>query len=169
LNINSLKIPYLVYFSFVLISATWVLLIILAPFFYSQGGSLAELGSFIYLFFSKTCHQIDSRSFSIFGYKLAVCSRCASVYLGFILSVLIYPVFKKLNNEKLPSIWFLIIPVVLLAADSLFDVFDFIKNSFWTRSITGFIIGFVLPFFLIPGFVNFIYQVNNVFKKNNKS
>jgi len=86
------------------------------------------------------------------------------IYLGFFISVLFYPVIRKIKNRDMPSIWLLIIPVILLAADTIPDILDIYKNSFLTRSITGFIIGFVLPLFLIPGVVNFIYGAQKVFQ-----
>ena len=166
---NNLKIHNIVYFSFMIISVIWITLIFAAPYFYSQGGDLAEIGTYIYLFFSKCCHQIDSRSFKIFGYKLAVCSRCTAIYLGFFLSVILYPFIRKIRNREMPNIWILIFPVLLLAADTLLDLFEIYKNGFVSRSITGLLIGFVLPLFLIPGFINFVFGSVKIFVNNNKT
>lgn len=88
-----------------------------------------------------------------------------SVYLGFLIAVIFYPVKLKLSNTELPSIWFLFIPVFLIAADVFFDTTGFFSNSFLTRSITGAVTGFVLPFFLIPGFVK---MVNDIFNSSDK-
>lgn len=131
------------------------------------GGAFAKISVFIYYFFSPVCHQQDARSFHLFGYKLGVCSRCTAIYLGFFIAVIFYPIKYKLSNTELPTIWFLLIPVFLIALDALLDVFGLLANSFFTRSVTGAVAGFMLPFFLIPGFVKLINDVlNSVFKKS---
>lgn len=140
----------------------------MAPLFMESGGALAKVSVFIYYFFSPVCHQQDARSFHIFGYKLAVCSRCISIYLGFLIAVILYPIKFKLSNIELPSIWYLLIPVAMIAADAFFDIFGLYANSFLSRSVTGGITGFVLPFFLIPGFVKLFNDVFNFsYKKYN--
>jgi len=137
------------------------------------GGVFAKISFFIYYFFSPVCHQYDERSFHIFGYKLAVCSRCVSVYLGFLAGVFVYPIKHKLTNTELPSLWHLLIPSVILGLDVFFDVFGFLKNSYWTRSITGVYIGLILPFFLLPGFIKFFSDsanyVSNKIQNNTKN
>jgi uncharacterized membrane protein len=140
------------------------LLIFAAPALWYSGGVFAKISSFIYFAFSTTCHQLDSRSFHIFGYKLGVCSRCTSLYIAFLLGTIVYPFFRKINDVKLPSIWYLLIATGLLLADSSLEIFNFQDNTFLTRTVTGFILGFVLPFYLIPGFVNFVQEVVSFFK-----
>jgi uncharacterized membrane protein len=102
------------------------------------------------------------------GYKLAVCSRCVSVYLSFLVGCILYPVFKKIDNKHLPSLWYLVFPLAILILDAGLDMLDIIKNTFLTRSITGALIGFVLPFFLIPGFVNFFSEIDSFVKDKKK-
>jgi hypothetical protein len=58
----------------------WVSLILLAPVFKNVGFNSAAAS--IYQFFSLICHQIAERSFHLFGYQFAVCSRCFGVYFG---------------------------------------------------------------------------------------
>lgn len=157
-----------IYAIVLIITFAWMLLIFLAPIFMSTGETGKKISSFIYLFFSKVCHQKDERSFHLFGHNLGVCSRCVWIYAGFFIGTLIYPFIKKINNVKLPSIWYLIIPVFLLGADVMSDSFGIFPNTFFTRSVTGFIIGFVLVFFLLPGFLKFFYEVN-LFLKNKLS
>ncbi|MBS1513916.1 MAG: DUF2085 domain-containing protein [Bacteroidetes bacterium] len=131
-----------------------------------MGGIFSKISVFLYYFFSPVCHQSDARSFHILGYKFAVCSRCMFIYLGFLFAVILYPVKYKLYNIELPSIWLLLIPAVLTGLDVFMDMFGFFSNSFFSRSITGFVIGAVLPFFLIPGFVKMFNEGSLFFKKN---
>lgn len=155
-----------IYLIFFLITLIWNVLIIIAPVFYDNSGLLKHISDFSYSFFSVTCHQIDNRSFHFLGEKFAVCSRCLSIYWAFLISVIIYPFIKGFNNVKLPSLWILFIPGLIVFLDAAFDFFDVFKNSFLTRSVSGALIGFVLPYYLIPGFYNFFSEMNIYFKSN---
>ncbi len=157
------KISLAVYFVFLSVSIVWVSMILLAPYLYSGGGSDAGFGSYIYLFFSATCHQIDSRSFTLFGFKLAVCSRCTIIYGSFLFSVILYPLVRNLNEVKIPGIWVLLIPAVMVALDAILDFTGIFPNTFLSRAITGFLLGFVLPLFLIPGFINLFRGLFKIF------
>jgi len=152
------------YITILLITLIWCLLVFAAPAFWGFGGVFAEVSSFIYYAFSTTCHQLEDRSFHIFGYKLAVCSRCTSIYVAFLAGTIVYPFLKRFDNVKLPSIWYLLIAAGLLLVDSSLEIFKFQDNTFLSRSATGFILGFILPFYLIPGFVNFVQEVVSFFK-----
>jgi uncharacterized membrane protein len=162
-----------IYLIFLIITLLWNILIVFAPIFYGSTGFLKTISGFSYSFFSVTCHQIDNRSYHILGEKYAVCSRCLSIYWAFLISVIIYPFIKGFNNVKLPSLWFLFVPCVFVFFDAVIDFFDIFKNTYITRSISGALIGFVLPFYLIPGFNNFfneifIYLKGNYFEKGKK-
>jgi uncharacterized membrane protein len=156
-----------IYFIFLAVSFVWTAFIFLIPVFAGMGGIFAKIADFGYIFYSTTCHQLDERSFFIFGNKLAVCSRCSSSYAAFLLSVILYPFIKGLNNRNLPMLWILMIALVLLSADVFLDVFDVMSNTFVSRMITGGITGFVLPFYLIPGAMNFSDEIFVKLKKKN--
>ena len=73
---------------FVFLSAVIFNFLVLSPVVMTQVG-LDKLARFVYLFFKPICHQIDSRSFHIYGVKLAVCSRCSLIYSGVLIGVVI--------------------------------------------------------------------------------
>lgn len=152
---------YLIILGFV---ALWCLLILLAPFLLSLGGFAADISFFMYSLFSPVCHQEEARSFSIFGHMMGVCSRCSILYLGFLVGTVIYPFIKKVTNVKLPSVWYLVIASGLMVGDVALDLMDVYKNNFVTRSITGATLGFVLAFYIIPGMINFIYEIYSFIK-----
>lgn len=154
-----------IYFTILIFSFVWLLMIFIAPVFMNSGGALEKAGSVIYIFFSKVCHQDDSRSFWFHEHKLAVCSRCVWIYAGFFFGTSVYPVKYKLNNIIPPSVWILITAVLLLIADVSLDITGIIPNTIYSRSVTGFIIGSVLPFYIVPGFVKFFYEVNSFLRK----
>ena len=148
-----------VYLIILSVSLVWLMLIFVCPLFMKFGGEYEKISSFVYLFFSKVCHQQDERSFHLFEHKLGVCSRCVWIYAGFLIGTVLYPFRKDLSNVNTPSSWFLIIAVSILFIDVLLDSLGIISNTIYSRSVTGFIIGTVLPFYLIPGFVRFFHEL----------
>lgn len=148
-----------IYYSFLIVSIVWTAFIFLIPVFDNFGGFFAKIADFGYIFYSTTCHQIDERSFFIFGHKVAVCSRCSSSYVAFLISVIVYPFIRGIDNKKMPSLFLLFTALFLLAADVFLDISGIISNTFLSRMITGGFIGFVLPFYLIPGSVNFFGEI----------
>lgn len=158
-----------IYFIFLSFTLLWNILIAFGPFFADSEGLPGALSSFSYSFFSVTCHQIDNRSYHFLGEKLAVCSRCSSIYWSFLFSVIIYPFIKGFNNVKLPSLWILLVPGFIVFLDAAFDFLNVLNNTFVSRSVTGALIGLVLPFYLIPGFYNFSNELSSYFKKNYQS
>ncbi len=93
---------------------------------------------------------MDERSFHIFGYKLAVCSRCTAIYYGVTLGIVLYPLFKSLNNVEIPGLIFLIIPTIALVVDFSVNYLNIAQNNFVSRSITGGALGISTSFFLVP-------------------
>lgn len=156
-----------IYFIFLSFTLIWNLIIIFAPVFAGSSGILKSVSDFSYSFFSVTCHQLDNRSFHILGEKYAVCSRCLVIYWAFLFSLIIYPFIKGFNNVNLPTLWVLFIPGLIVFADATLDFFNVVNNTFVSRSISGGLIGFVLPFYLIPGFYNFTNELIIYFKDNN--
>jgi len=159
------NLPVKIYVIILTGTVLWLMLICLAPFMMQLGGSAKELSLIIYFFFSKTCHQMDDRSFHFFGYKFAVCSRCFSIYSGFLAGTIIYPFINKITKISFPKPFFLIGSTVPVIADVILDKAGILHNTFLSRSVTGFLFGAVLPFYLIPGFVRFYYEVNSYLRK----
>lgn len=160
-----LKFNLKIYIIFLSVTFIWTLSIYLIPVFVSVGGVWEKIADYGYLFFASTCHQLDDRSFFIFGNKVAVCSRCASVYSAFLTGVILYPLLRGLENKKLPSIWILLLFALLLFLDAVLDALGILKNTFISRAITGSLIGFLLPFYLIPGTVNFANEIYDKLSK----
>lgn len=154
-----MKFNLKIYVIFLSVTFLWTLSIYLIPAFESMGGMWEKVSDFGYVFFASTCHQLDDRSFFVFGNKMAVCSRCASVYTAFLAGVVLYPFIKGLENKVLPSIWILLSFALLLFLDAAFDVMDILKNTFLSRALTGSMIGSLLPFYLIPGSINFANEI----------
>lgn len=168
-NMNSVSfadssVSKITYFTFLYFNLIWLLLIFAAPYLASMGGYFLNIADVIYIFFSGVCHQDESRSFHLAGNILGVCSRCTLIYTGFFAGMILYPAKYKLNNTSVPSLIYLMAAVFLLLLDVISDMSGFMKNTFLTRSITGFFTGIVLPFYLIPGFVKFFDEVVSFLK-----
>jgi uncharacterized membrane protein len=136
----------------------WCAGIIAAPLWKDEPGVRGGVSQFLYTFFSKSCHQLDSRSFHIAGAKLGMCSRCTMIYFAFLFSTMLYPLVKKMSNLYIPPIWMLLGAAALVAIDAGLDSFDILKNTYATREVTGTIIGLVLPFYIIPGTLRMFYE-----------
>jgi uncharacterized membrane protein len=137
------------------VAIVWCAGILLAPVWGACGDEChdfrGDVSGVLYSFYSKSCHQLDDRSFHIAGYKLGVCSRCTFIYFAFLLSTVIYPFTRRLNITKMPSVWILLAGAALVGLDAGLDIFDVVKNTSATREITGAILGAILPFYIIPG------------------
>ncbi len=113
----------------------------------------------LYRFFQPVCDQIDARSFHIFGYKLAVCSRCASIYYGVTLGIIVYPFFRSLKNVQIPEVVYLVIPLGALIIDFSVNYLDVGHNTFASRSVTGGIFGISLAFYIVPVWISLLKEL----------
>lgn len=139
----------------------WTALIFLAPLLHSFGGVFERISSAIYVLFSRTCHQDSARSFHILNLPLAVCSRCIAIYAGFVIGTVLYPFKYSFDNIRPPSLYILIVPLLLLLLDVALDLLNILSNTYLSRSVTGFLMGFALAPFIIPGFVKFFIEVHS--------
>lgn len=129
----------------------WVLLIVLPPLF--AGFGRMGFASPIYYFFSNICHQMTERSFHLGEHQLAVCSRCFGVYFGLLAGLLIYPLWRRLENiEPLPRKW-LLLSIVPMGIDWSMTVFGFWENTHATRFVTGLILGVTCATYILPAVV----------------
>jgi uncharacterized membrane protein len=148
----------IIYIVVVAISLIWCGGILIAPLWAGETGYKGSLSDGFYSFYSSSCHQLDERSFHLNEHKYGVCSRCTSIYFGFLFGVMLYPFVRKLNNIDLPSLLYLFIGVALMVIDVGLDIADVVKNSFLTREISGTILGIILPFYIIPGIIRVFYE-----------
>ena len=158
---NKLEIkPYqrAVYTVILFIAIIWCAGILIAPLWANEQGFKKDSSEFLYTFYSASCHQDDARSLHISGFELGVCSRCTAIYFSFLLASILYPFIRKLNNLILPPLWILLAGAGLVAVDAGLDIFGIVPNTFISREITGAIIGFILPFYIIPGSIMLVNE-----------
>jgi uncharacterized membrane protein len=139
-------------------TAAWCALILLAPAATSAAG-FAPIGGILYAFFSPLCHQIDTRSFHLFGGPLAVCGRCSAIYFGFLSGTIAYPFAANLLRTGRQGRMFLFIAVAPMLLDVVLEVTGLHESSNALRAVTGAWFGSLLPFVIIPGAVEGISQL----------
>ena len=139
----------------------WCALILVAPAAASSG-AYGPLGSLLYAFFSPLCHQIDSRSFHLFGARLAVCGRCTSIYFGFLSGALAYPLVRRIKistGSVQPGRMYLAVAVLPMLVDFALEAAGVYDSSNLIRASTGAWFGLLIPFLIIPGAIEGVSQL----------
>ncbi|HEX7574727.1 MAG TPA: DUF2085 domain-containing protein [Bacteroidota bacterium] len=139
-------------------TAAWCALIVLAPAATSSP-RFVPFGGILYAFFSPLCHQIDARSFHLFGGPLAVCGRCSAIYFGFLFGTIAYPFAGNLLRGARRGRMFLIVAVAPMLLDVMLEVTGLHESSNALHAVTGAWFGILLPFLIIPGAVEGIGQL----------
>lgn len=161
---NRTKTAKSVYSVILTVAFIWCALAIAAPLLINSGGVFTKISFFLYSLFSTTCHQEEVRSFTIAGGQVAVCSRCMIIYLSFTLGSIVYPFVRNLSSISMPPLWILLSTAGIMFIDAVSGIIGVYENTFLTRSLTGGLLGFVLPFYIIPGLINFTFEVKTFFK-----
>ncbi len=146
------------YLIWLLLVAIWCGGIVLAP---ALSTKLPGVSSFLYSFYSPICHQIDARSFHLSGEKIGVCSRCSSIYFGFLFSLALYPFFRKLQAPESPKRQWIALAVLPMIIDVFVNFTGIHESTLLTRAITGLLFGLILPFYLIPPLLEGITQLRD--------
>ncbi len=144
---NRQKILTVYGFSFAIL-LLWMSGIFLAPVlkFHSQ-----TWNEFIYAVFSPVCHQLSERCFFIFGYPLAVCTRCLGIYAGCLLGMILFPIIRGFADTLIPKIRLFILFTSPISIDTFGNFFSIWKTTPWLRFTIGFIWGVILPFYFVSG------------------
>ncbi|HVF29683.1 MAG TPA: DUF2085 domain-containing protein [Pyrinomonadaceae bacterium] len=110
----------------------------------------------IYTFFSYVCHQMADRSFYLAGHPIAVCSRCFGIYAGLLVGVLVYPLWRPIDeSEPIPRLW-LFLSLVPVSIDWSLTMFGIWENTHLSRFVTGLILGAACATFIVPALVDII-------------
>ncbi|MDI6765416.1 MAG: DUF2085 domain-containing protein [Bacteroidota bacterium] len=102
----------------------------------------------LYDVYSPICHQYESRSIHLGGYKLGVCARCFGIYFGFLLGVGLIPFLS--SKQTFPNIflWLIAIsPILIVVALNGLSVHESIILS---RFATGLWFGLFSVKIIIP-------------------
>lgn len=129
----------------------WLVLIVAPAILHQLNHQTA--GGAIFSFFGALCHQMAERSFHIGEHQLAVCSRCFGVYFGLVAGLLVYPLWRRIDDiEPLPRKW-LLLSIVPMGIDWSLTIFDIWENNHASRFITGLILGVACSTYILPALV----------------
>lgn len=142
---------YIIFLGLVFI---WCGLIVGVPILMTLGDGYRETALFPYSVFGRFCHQIEDRSFVMMGEKFAVCIRCTSIYFGFLVSMIIYPLIRKIGFVKIPPISVLVTISSIIASDALLTLVGLWESTTLTRILTGILLGGVLPWYIVPTLID---------------
>ncbi len=105
--------------------------------------------------FEWVCHQDPSRSYSIHGSVMAVCSRCIGIYASFLIIWILLPLIAYANQLKNRTLlWLFGTAIVLNLTDVLGNLFEFWSNTNGSRFILGIFFGATTALLLINEFFN---------------
>lgn len=139
-------------------ASAWCALILLAPAAASSP-RLAPFGALLYALFSPLCHQIDVRSFHVWGEPLAVCGRCSAIYFGFLSGTLVYPFARGALRRGSPGRMFLAVTVIPMLLDVVLESAGVYVSTNAVHALTGAWFGVLLPFMVIPGAAEGVTQL----------
>ncbi|MEO8166843.1 MAG: DUF2085 domain-containing protein, partial [bacterium] len=138
-------------------AAVWCGAIILAPFLAASSSPLSVV---VYQFFHPICHQLPERSFSLFGEKFAVCSRCSSVYFSFLFVAALYPFVRSLTTPAIPHRNWLLLSLLPMLIDVGLEVLNLHDSTFATRTLTGSAFGAVVALYILPAAIEAMQQIS---------
>jgi uncharacterized membrane protein len=126
-------------------------LVFAAPLLEARGHGLASWA--VYRLFASLCHQLPERSFYVAGHPLAVCARCAGVYIGYAVCLALYPLVRNLRRTDTPRRAWLVAASLPCVADFLVNFTGLWYNTHASRALTGALLGAVAVFYTLPGLV----------------
>ena len=106
--------------------------------------------------YATVCHQSPEKTISVVGENIFVCSRCAGIYLGLLLTSII-SFFIILKEKKFN---FLLLTFALLLLDVTFSTFKIYNYSKVIALLTGLFLGSALLLFVLEQLNYFKTQSN---------
>lgn len=155
-----MKLPRTTYLVILAGALAWCTAIVAAPYL---AASSSKLSVSVYQVFRPICHQLPERSFFLFGEKLGVCSRCSSIYVAFLAGTLLFPflhrritpLFRNSTHTRL-VLFAVLLPMLLDVVAEFAGIHD---STFLTRTLTGTMLGLVLPFVILPVAIEGVQQL----------
>ena len=128
---------------------------IISPVIFHGEKAFYIVKPFLNQMYSTVCHQAHEKTIRIDGENLLVCSRCAGIYLGFLLIGLCSLLISKVSVISLP---FLLVASAFMLFDVLFTSFNVYDYSKIVALITGLFFGSTIILF----FLNELKKLNQL-------
>ena len=135
-----------------LLAGIFVLGVFLIPWLEARGAISATPFRLVYM---PLCHQIDSRSLQHEGRAVAVCSRCAGLYLGGLLGLLLAAGFVVGRGRDPRPLWFAV-AVAPTLIDALLPRAGWVGLSNGPRFLLALPAGLVIGVFLSIGIYDLV-------------
>jgi uncharacterized membrane protein len=132
-----------------------IICIMIASAPYLAQRNLQAESSVLYCLFSLICHQMPDRSFGLWGHKLAVCHRCAGIYLGLFVGALL--LINVNQNVKSRRNWALV-ACAPICADFFSGCLGFWHGFTIIRFVTGLLFGMIASSLLVQGIAELITE-----------
>jgi len=137
-----------IYILITFLVALWCAGIFAAPVL--QHAGFTGIANCAYSFFSRICHQNDTRSFHVEGEKFGVCIRCSAIYFGFLAGLLLLPLSGALKRIRVPNRMLMIAFMIPMLVDVAFNDTGLHISTTMTRAATGILFGGVMPWYIVP-------------------
>jgi uncharacterized membrane protein len=123
---------------------------------YGASHSCHGVASAFYLLFSRICHQIPERSFSLFGFPLPVCHRCSGIYAGLFLGCFL--VIRAVHDSPQVRRWLVLSSLCALGIDALAPLAGLWNSSAISRFSTGLFFGMMTSLLVVRGLEEFVQE-----------
>jgi len=132
------------------LALAWCLLAAAPPWLHHAGRDGYSVATRLLL--GTVCHQIPSRSFTMYDEPLGVCSRCAGLYGGFLAGCLASLALGLARRRPagFPPAWLMVPAAMPLAVEWALGHAGWIRSTNMGRAATGLLFGCVVAFFFIP-------------------
>jgi uncharacterized membrane protein len=92
----------------------------LAPL--ARAAGYERVGQLLFLLYTPLCHQLPERSFSVYGYQVAYCHRCAALYTSILAAGLLFGALRRrIASLPLRAAGLLLLPMLLDGGTHLVD------------------------------------------------
>jgi len=134
----------------------------------------------LYAGFGLICHQLPERSLCASSnlsisdcsgpsnYRFPVCSRDMAIYAAMLMGGLAMPFLWDKDSRKTPNLLILVFAALPIAIDGGTQLLGIRESTNSLRILTGAIIGFAIPFYLVPLINDLMYVLSKKRKKKRK-
>jgi uncharacterized membrane protein len=110
----------------------------------------AYLGTLaIYAIGGAVCHQLEPRSFHLWGHQMPVCARCTGIYVGAAVGAVLAA--QRERALRLSPRWIVGLAAAPLAASVLVERIAGVSMSNSVRCATGIVAGLAVAWVLVAG------------------
>jgi len=130
---------------------------IISPIIFQHEKVYQLVKPFLNLAYSQVCHQSHEKTISIWGENIFVCSRCAGIYLGILLTGFLAIIF---STTPLRIFYFLLLSLILMFIDVSSTTIGIYNYSKSFALLTGLLSGSALLLFVLEQLNYFKKQSN---------